>query len=96
MIVCSCRVLTDKDFVSTLDSEPLGCPRSAAEAYRCLGCGPECGRCLITIRRILADARALARCRDCGDNRCDFHRAAVEIAGSASVTLADAALHPAK
>lgn len=65
MIVCSCRVLTDKDFASTLDTELPGCPRSPTEAYRCLGCGPECGRCLKTVRRILADARAAARCNDC-------------------------------
>ena len=65
MIVCSCRVLTDQDFASTLESEQPGCPRSAVDAYRCLGCGPECGRCLITVRQILADARAAARCHDC-------------------------------
>jgi bacterioferritin-associated ferredoxin len=65
MIVCSCRVLTDQDFTSTLETERPDCPRSAVDAYRCLGCGPECGRCLITVRRILADARAAARCHDC-------------------------------
>ncbi len=65
MIVCSCRVLTDQDFASTLETEAPGCPRSAADAYRCLGCGPECGRCLITVKQILADARAAARCHDC-------------------------------
>jgi len=65
MIVCSCRVLTDQDFTSTLASEPAGCPRSAVDAYRCLGCGPECGRCLKTVGRILAQARAAARCHDC-------------------------------
>jgi len=65
MIVCSCRVLTDKDFAGTLESEAPGCPRSAVEAYRCLGCGPECGRCLKMVSRILQDARAAAACRDC-------------------------------
>ena len=65
MIVCSCRVLTDQDFTSTLATELPGCPRSAADAYRCLGCGPECGRCLKTVRRILAEARAASRCHDC-------------------------------
>ncbi|MDZ5450003.1 (2Fe-2S)-binding protein [Labrys sp. KNU-23] len=68
MIVCSCRVLTDEDFTSTLATEQPGCPRSAADAYRCLGCGPECGRCLITVRQILADARAAARCHDCTED----------------------------
>jgi bacterioferritin-associated ferredoxin len=65
MIVCSCRVLTDKDFASTLESEQPGRPRSAIEAYRCLGCGPDCGRCLKTVKMILADARAAARCAAC-------------------------------
>jgi bacterioferritin-associated ferredoxin len=65
MIVCSCRVLTDKDFAETLETELPGCPRSAVEAYRCLGCGPECGRCLKTVRAVLAQARAEADCGDC-------------------------------
>ena len=65
MIVCSCRVFTDQDFKNTLESELPGCPRSAVEAYRCLGCGPECGRCLKTVRRILDSARAAAPCGDC-------------------------------
>ncbi len=79
MIVCSCRVLTDKDFASTLESEQPDCPRSAVEAYRCLGCGPDCGRCLKTIRRILADARMAARCHDCAETACEFHQAAVHM-----------------
>jgi bacterioferritin-associated ferredoxin len=65
MIVCSCRVFTDKDFATTLASEAPGCPRSALEAYRCLGCGPECGRCLKTVRRLLEDARAAGACEGC-------------------------------
>lgn len=77
MIVCSCRVLTDQDFASTIETEAPDCPRSAVDAYRCLGCGPECGRCLATVRRILADARAAARCHDCKERACEFHQAAV-------------------
>lgn len=65
MIVCSCRVLTDRDFAGTVHSERPGCPRSAVEAHRCLGCGPECGRCLKTVNAILADARAAAGCAAC-------------------------------
>ena len=79
MIVCSCRVLTDKDFASTIESEAPDCPRSAIEAYRCLGCGPDCGRCLKTVRAILADARAAGRCLDCKETSCEFHKAAVEM-----------------
>jgi bacterioferritin-associated ferredoxin len=65
MIVCSCRVLTDRDFVGTLSSEKPDCPRSAVQAYRCLGCSPECGRCLRMVNRILAEARANHTCGDC-------------------------------
>ena len=90
MIVCSCRVLTDEDFASTLASEDPGCPRSPADAYRCLGCGPECGRCLITVRQILADARAAARCHDCAEAECALHKIAVEVANS-DVPYLDAA-----
>ncbi|MBB4019342.1 bacterioferritin-associated ferredoxin [Chelatococcus caeni] len=57
MIVCSCNVLTDKQILETLQSEAPGAPRSPAQAYRCLGCSPECGRCLVTVRRLLQAAR---------------------------------------
>jgi bacterioferritin-associated ferredoxin len=57
MIVCSCNVLTDKQILATLQSETPGAPRSPAQAYRCLGCNPECGRCLVTVRRLLQAAR---------------------------------------
>ncbi|MDJ1157930.1 (2Fe-2S)-binding protein [Chelatococcus sp. SYSU_G07232] len=60
MIVCSCNVLSDRQILSTLDSEEAGKPRSPAQAYRCLGCSPDCGRCLVTVRRLLADARGAA------------------------------------
>jgi bacterioferritin-associated ferredoxin len=79
MIVCSCRVLTDQDFASTIATEAPGCPRSAIEAYRCLGCGPDCGRCLRTVRQVLAEARAAARCHDCQEKSCEFHLAAVDL-----------------
>jgi bacterioferritin-associated ferredoxin len=89
MIVCSCRVLTDQDFASTLDTEQPGCPRSAVDAYRCLGCGPECGRCLITVRQILADARAAARCHDCVEE-CALRDIVVELVNS-DISYLDAA-----
>ena len=76
MIVCSCRVLTDRDFVGTLQSESPECPRTAVEAYRCLGCSPECGRCLRMVKRILNEARATHQCTDCPQS-CAF-RAVVE------------------
>ncbi|HEX4767709.1 MAG TPA: (2Fe-2S)-binding protein [Lichenihabitans sp.] len=57
MIVCSCNVLSDKQILETLRSEDVARPRSAAQAYRCLGCAPQCGRCLTTVRQLLAEAR---------------------------------------
>jgi bacterioferritin-associated ferredoxin len=58
MIVCQCNVLTDADILSTLAHEQPEKPRTAAQAYKCLGCAPDCGRCLATVRQILADARS--------------------------------------
>jgi bacterioferritin-associated ferredoxin len=60
MIVCHCNVVTDTDIRKTLADEDPHAPRTPAQAYRCLGCSPNCGRCLVTVRRILADARASA------------------------------------
>ena len=60
MIVCSCNVLTDKQILATLEDETEFGPRSPVQAYRCLGCAPQCGRCLMTVRALLAEARASA------------------------------------
>ena len=57
MIVCSCNVLSDTQIVATLASEEAQRPRSPAQAYKCLGCAPRCGRCLVTVRALLASAR---------------------------------------
>ena len=61
MIVCSCNVLSQTQIIETLRSEDARRPRSAAQVYNCLGCAPQCGRCLITVRKVLAHAR-LANC----------------------------------
>lgn len=60
MIVCSCNVLTDKQVLATLESETADRPRSPGQVYRCLGCKPSCGRCLIRVRQLLEDARLSA------------------------------------
>ncbi len=65
MIVCSCRALSDAAFRATLDTERPDRPRTAAQAYRCLGQRPDCGRCLRTVRQVLDEARA-ARGTCCG------------------------------
>jgi bacterioferritin-associated ferredoxin len=61
MIVCSCNVLSHAQIIETLASEDARRPRSPAQAYGCLGCAPRCGRCLTTVRKLLAEAR-LANC----------------------------------
>jgi bacterioferritin-associated ferredoxin len=53
MIVCSCNVLSDNQ-VRTAVSDAA--PRSPAQVYGCLGCSPQCGRCVTTIRRIMDEA----------------------------------------
>jgi bacterioferritin-associated ferredoxin len=52
MIICSCNVLTDHD-VRTVVSAASASLRTAGDVYGCLGCTPKCGRCALTIRRIM-------------------------------------------
>ena len=54
MIICSCNVLSDHDVRGVVETS--GSRLTTAQVYGCLGCGPECGRCAPTIRRIMADA----------------------------------------
>jgi bacterioferritin-associated ferredoxin len=53
MIVCSCNVLSDNQVRTAVSN---AAPRSAAQVYGCLGCSPQCGRCVTTIRRIMDEA----------------------------------------
>ena len=57
MIVCSCNVFSDRDVRSALDSATAR-PATANQVYGCLGCSPQCGRCVRTIRRIMDEAIA--------------------------------------
>jgi len=50
MIVCSCNVLSDSQIRTAVADAT---PRSAAQVYGCLGCSPQCGRCVTTIRRLM-------------------------------------------
>lgn len=61
MIVCSCNVLTKAQILQAIASESAQSPRTPAQTYRCLGCSPDCGRCLVTVQKILTEAR-LAAC----------------------------------
>ena len=53
MIVCSCNVLSDTQVRDTVNAASA---RTAGQVYRCLGCSPQCGRCVRTIRAIMDDA----------------------------------------
>ncbi|MFN3481952.1 (2Fe-2S)-binding protein [Rhabdaerophilum calidifontis] len=74
MIICSCNALTRAQILEAAASEPPHAPRSPAQTYRCLGCAPDCGRCLVTVRRILGEARAGACAVSCP--ACPGHAAA--------------------
>ncbi len=62
MIVCHCNVLSDKQILATLADEALSMPRSPVQVYKCLGCSPNCGRCLTAVRALLQEARASSAC----------------------------------
>lgn len=55
MIVCSCNVLSDAEVRSAVSTAR---PRNASQVYGCLGCSPQCGRCVRTIKRIMDEALA--------------------------------------
>lgn len=76
MIVCSCNVLSCSQIKGTIAPDGTG-PRTAGEAYDCLGCSPDCGRCAREVRAILAEARAacMTQCGSCAsrDIECAVH-----------------------
>jgi bacterioferritin-associated ferredoxin len=66
MIVCQCNCLTAAAIMATINASGEG-PRTAIEAHHCLGCKPDCGRCLKTVRQILIDTRGAcaSACNGC-------------------------------
>ena len=59
MIVCSCNVLSDHDVRAVVQT---AAPHTTAEVYGCLGCSAQCGRCALSIRKIMDEARPGAGC----------------------------------
>jgi bacterioferritin-associated ferredoxin len=55
MIICSCTVLSDKQVSAALDSPNP--PRTPCQVHRHLGCEPQCGRCVRSMREIINRAR---------------------------------------
>lgn len=76
MIVCSCNVLSCRQIKGTIAPDGSG-PVTAGEAYDCLGCSPDCGRCARQVRAILAEARAAcaSQCHSCASREieCAVH-----------------------
>jgi bacterioferritin-associated ferredoxin len=68
MIVCSCNVLSDRDIRSAIAADR---PPSPVRVYGCLGCSPQCGRCVRTIKRIMDEAlgASAAACASCPAGR---------------------------
>jgi bacterioferritin-associated ferredoxin len=62
LIICSCNVLSEAQILATLETEGVPRPRTAGQAYRCLGCAPRCGRCVQTVRALIAKAQ-LTNCQ---------------------------------
>jgi bacterioferritin-associated ferredoxin len=57
MIICHCNVLTKAAILAAIGDNPLSMPNSPVQVHKCMGCAPQCGRCLSTVRDILAEAR---------------------------------------
>ncbi len=55
MIICSCSVLSDKQVQAALVSPNP--PRTPCQVHRHLGCEPQCGRCVRSMREIIEKAR---------------------------------------
>jgi bacterioferritin-associated ferredoxin len=57
MIVCHCNVLTKAAILEAIGKNPLSMPQSPVQVHKCMGCAPQCGRCLTTVRALLEEAR---------------------------------------
>lgn len=94
MIICSCNVLSEEQVLETLRRSPEGRPRSAGEAYRCLGCAPQCGRCVKTVRALVAKAHlenCNVGCPSCPGLESEAERDAVSDAGESETIVLIAA-----
>jgi bacterioferritin-associated ferredoxin len=60
MILCHCNVLSDADIIGAVSDDPMGHKCAAVKAMHCLGCKPDCGRCLPAVRDVLTSARPAA------------------------------------
>lgn len=59
MIVCSCNVFSEVDVQAAVAKAA----RRVSQIYTSLGCTPQCGRCVQTVRGLLAEAMTVRRQR---------------------------------
>lgn len=78
MIVCHCNAFSDHDVRRACLKEDGEGPRTVGEVYRCLGCGPKCGRCMSAVHEIMKTSLAAAQA-SCGEHcpiaACPHHEA---------------------
>jgi bacterioferritin-associated ferredoxin len=55
MIICSCSVLSDRQVREALDAPNP--PRTPCQIHRHLGCEPQCGHCVRSMRQIIDEAK---------------------------------------
>ncbi len=82
MIVCSCNQLTDRQVLDSLTGDVATRPRSPGQVYLCLGCKPNCGRCVQQIRQMFSEITSGAGACQIGCATCpgDAGRAAAATA----------------
>ena len=90
MIVCSCNVFTDHD-VRNACSNAQRPPRTPGQVYGCLGCSAQCGRCALTIRKIMDEALGACAKSCCSGCPHTGHKADVKLAHEQHVDFAAAA-----
>ena len=57
MIICSCNVISDARIKAALVSEDY--PKTPCEVYKCLGCSPNCGRCISNVRLVINETLSM-------------------------------------
>ena len=81
MIVCSCNVLSDHAIRRSVGGRHR-CPGRVSEVFDHHGCRPQCGRCAVTIRRLLRESIA------------DDHESCPALIDDIAIVIADAAAAP--
>ncbi|QGF25002.1 (2Fe-2S)-binding protein [Raineyella fluvialis] len=51
MIVCQCKVVTDRDVAAIVDRGA----RTVAQVCRATGVGTDCGGCIFTVKKVVCD-----------------------------------------